>query len=158
MNVKHPARQEQGLGAPSQPQSSGTEFYTRNGSLAAREAQMSGEQQAKEQAIAQQAAQAGLQQGQLAATNAMTDKLVRERAILEQSSALGQPVAPEQVEVGQLTDRLMQGVSPEQLIQEGRHPEFVRAAIGNFQAIQAQSEQQFIADQQAQGMGQVPGY
>lgn len=167
MNIQaptHPGRQEQGLGAPQQAKSSGMEFHKRNGSLAAREAKMSGEQAAREQSIAQKASQAGLQQGQIEATNAMTNKLMRERAILEQANArFSQPttreglmppaeeymVPPEQVEVQQITDLLKQGATPEQLVQSGRHPEFVNAAMGAFQAEEAATINQY---NQAQGL------
>lgn len=161
-NLQHPARQEQGLGAPAAPQSSGAEYFTRNGSLAAKEAQMSGEQAARENAIAKQAAQQGLQAGQVQAANAMTNKLLTEKAMLEsfgqqapQGLAPQQGVDPRSIQAEQATDALLSGqTSVEGLIAAAEQGQLdmgaATQAIQNFRNMEAQTANQY---NQAQGLG-----
>ena len=165
MNTQHPARQE-GLGQPEAPQSSGAEFFKRHGSLVAKEAQMNGQQAAKEQALAAQAADAGYKQGQAETANAMTNKLMSERAAIEafaqptmRSQLLGNerglegPSIPPEVaaQSEQLAMQLLDGqVNPEAVMQAADQGDLVAAqAIKIAQEMEAQAGQQYA---QAQGL------
>ena len=146
----HPGLQQQGLGAPLAPQQvqgSTNPYVKPNEALAQATQQLTGEAQMK----LAQAAQAGAQAG----------KAQAETNIIRGLGAVGQQVQQQQqaeqakIQFDQVTDALMRGANPNELVKQGADPRIVQEGIKYMQQKQQQAVQQYN-QLQAQQQGLVP--
>lgn len=145
MVPQHPGRQQQGLGAPTAPQQGQGQpnpYVTPNEALAQANGRLTGETEMK----LAQAQQAGAQAGKMEAEA----NLLRGLGAMGQQAQAAEQAEMQKIQMDQITSAMMQGATPEQLVQQGADPRLVEQGIMYMQQQQIQAEQQY---NQQQGLG-----